>query len=63
MTRDDVERLITAFEAKDLETIMAEFADDAYVYDPHYPQTDMVGKDAIRQGMEWAFGNVTYSPR
>jgi ketosteroid isomerase-like protein len=58
MTREDIQRLIDAFEAKDLEAVLAEFAEDAYIYDPHYPQTDMVGKDAIRQGMEWAFGNM-----
>ncbi len=53
--RSAVESLFAAFVAKDLNTVMAQFAADAVMYDPHYPTPLMAGKAAIRSGLEWAF--------
>ncbi len=50
--------LIAAFESKDLEAVMGFFAEDAVLFDPHYPVQRMEGKAAIRQGMEWGLGNM-----
>ncbi len=53
-----VERLLKAFEAKDLDAALACFADDALLFDPHYPTPEMHGKAAIRGGFEFIFGIV-----
>ncbi|NKQ35132.1 MAG: nuclear transport factor 2 family protein [Chloroflexi bacterium] len=53
-----VEQLLDAFLALDLETAMDCFADDAVLYDPHYPVQRMEGKEAIRQGLAWGIGNL-----
>lgn len=53
-----VEQMFGAFEAKDMEAVSAFFADDAVLFDPHYPVPEMKGKAAIEQGCEWAFGNM-----
>lgn len=58
MTRDQVEKMFALFAAKDLEKVLAAFADNALVFDPHYPLPEMRGKEAIRQGFEWGLGNV-----
>ena len=50
-----VERLLSAFEAKDLEAALACFADDALLIDPHYPTPEMRGKAAIRAGFDFIF--------
>jgi len=50
-----VERLLSAFEAKDLDAALACFADDALLFDPHYPTPEMRGKTAIRGGLEFMF--------
>ncbi|MCB9452332.1 MAG: nuclear transport factor 2 family protein [Anaerolineaceae bacterium] len=53
-----LDALIAAFMNKDLEASLALFADDAVVYDPHYPIPRMEGKPAIRQGFEWGLSNM-----
>ena len=52
------ERLITAFHSLDLEAVLACFAEDATLYDPHYPVPQMNGKAAIRQGLGWGLSNL-----
>lgn len=52
------QRLITAFEAKDMSAILSCFADDAVMIDPHYPQSRMEGKAAIMQGVAGALGSM-----
>ena len=54
--RSHIEQLFAAFAAKDLDAVMALFAEDAIVFDPHYPTPLMAGKAAIRSGFAWAFG-------
>ena len=58
MQRELMEGLVQAFQAKDLEAALAYFTEDAEVYDPHYPVAEMRGKEAIRRGFAWAFGNM-----
>lgn len=53
-----IEGLLNAFMRKDLPAIMAYFADDAVLYDPHYPQPRMVGKEAIQQGIAWGLSTL-----
>lgn len=52
------QHLIAAFEAKDMSAILACFANDAVMIDPHYPQSKMVGKAAIEQGVSWVLGSM-----
>jgi ketosteroid isomerase-like protein len=55
---EQFQQLKAAFESRDLAAVMALFANDAVVIDPHYPQPEMRGKAAIKRGFEWAFGNI-----
>jgi ketosteroid isomerase-like protein len=57
-TQELIDLIFHAFQAKDLEAVMACFADDALLYDPHYPVPEMKGKAAIRQGLAWGLGNM-----
>lgn len=52
------QQLVASFEGKDMPAMLALFADDAIMIDPHYPVTEMKGKAAIKQGLEWAFSNI-----
>lgn len=56
LDRTQVEQLFAAFVTRDLDALMAQFAEEAIVFDPHYPAPLMTGKSAIRSGFEWAFG-------
>jgi ketosteroid isomerase-like protein len=58
ITREFAEKTFALFGSKDIESVMACFAEDALLYDPHYPVSTMKGKKAIRQGFEWAFGSM-----
>lgn len=58
MERFEIENVIGAFCAKDLERVLSFFADDALVFDPHYPQPEMKGLTAIRRGLAWGLGNM-----
>lgn len=57
-TREQIEGMFAAVMAKDLERALAYFADDAVLFDPHYPTPRMVGKAAIRDGLTWGFGSL-----
>lgn len=56
--REAIDAVFSAVMAKDLDRLMACFADDAVFVDPHYPTPRMVGKAAIRDGMTWSFGSI-----
>jgi ketosteroid isomerase-like protein len=56
--RDLFNRLIEAFMAKDLDGVMALFADDAMLIDPHYPQARMQGRAAIERGLRWGLSSL-----
>lgn len=56
-----LKRLLERFEAKDVDGIVALFAPDGLLSDPHYPPPlgpTMVGHDAIRKGIAWGVGMI-----
>jgi ketosteroid isomerase-like protein len=53
-----IQTLLDAFMAKDLPAVMALIADDAVLYDPHYPQQRMVGKAQIERGLTWGLASL-----
>ncbi len=53
-----LETMFATFAAKDLDRVLSFFANDALVYDPHYPTPEMKGKAAIRQGLAWGLENM-----
>lgn len=53
-----IDGLLQAFEARDLDSVMAFFHETAVVIDPHYPIATMTGYNSIRQGFQWAMGNM-----
>jgi ketosteroid isomerase-like protein len=53
ITQADIEAIFKSFESKDIEQILPHFAEDAVLIDPHYPVTEMKGKEAIRKGLTW----------
>jgi ketosteroid isomerase-like protein len=58
LSREQVSAVFAAFEAKDIEKVMALFTDDAVVIDPHYAVVRMKGKAAIREGLAGAFRDL-----
>jgi ketosteroid isomerase-like protein len=60
-TKTQVEDMLKAFEAKNVEALLTYFAEDGIFFDPHYPEPQMQGKAAIRQGFEFAF-NIIQKP-
>jgi ketosteroid isomerase-like protein len=55
---DLVRRNFTTLQAKDLETLMQLFAEDAVVIDPHFPTPRMQGKATIRKGFGEAMSGM-----
>ncbi len=55
---DLVIRTFATLQAKDLETLMHLFADDAVVIDPHFPTPRMQGKATIRKGFREAMSGM-----
>lgn len=55
LSREMMQEVLTKFEAKDVEGVVALFAPDGALIDPHYPQPMMQGHEAIRDGLEDAF--------
>lgn len=53
-----IERFFDAVQRKDMNAVLACFADDAVFFDPHYPTPRMTGRDGIRAGLEWGFNFV-----
>jgi ketosteroid isomerase-like protein len=56
--REMVERFFAAVMAKDMDGVLAFFADDAELIDPHYPKVHMKGKAAIKDELAWGFGSL-----
>jgi ketosteroid isomerase-like protein len=46
-------RMLAALEAGDKATVMACFAPDAVLFDPHYPKPEMRGRAEIEKGLDW----------
>ena len=47
-----------AVEAKDPDTIIAYYNEDAEFLDPHYPNVHMKGEDEILKGIRWGLNGV-----
>jgi ketosteroid isomerase-like protein len=54
--KDIALQLLTAMTAKNKAETLALMADDAVLFDPHYPTPLMAGKAAISEGIDFAFG-------
>ena len=58
ITKEEVEAIFRSFERKDIDQIMDHFADDAILFDPHYPIPEMKGKDMIYKGLTWGLQSL-----
>lgn len=56
--RDLVGRTFASIEARDLEAMMALFADDAVLIDPHFPTPRMQGKAVITEAFRGAMDGM-----
>ena len=48
-----VETLFRALESRDMAAALDTFAEDAVIFDPHYPTPQMSGREAIGEGLAW----------
>jgi ketosteroid isomerase-like protein len=53
-----VKKALQSFYHKDTSALLALFSNDAAFTDPHYPDNEMIGKEAIARGLQWAFANI-----
>jgi len=51
-----IEQAFATVETMNLDATLALFAQDAVLYDPHYPRPHMAGKARIAEGLRWGFG-------
>lgn len=58
LSRELIDRVIDAFLEKDIEAVLSHFHEDGVLLDPHYPNPEMHGKQAIRAGLTWGYGNL-----
>ncbi|WP_156891601.1 nuclear transport factor 2 family protein [Agromyces subbeticus] len=54
-----VESMFAGVEALDVDAATAQMRDDIVLYDPHYPYPDMAGIAAVREGLAWAFTQMS----
>ena len=54
----EFQTMIDLFMAKDVEGVLALFADDAVLIDPHYPEPRMQGRAAIERGIRWGLSSL-----
>lgn len=55
---DLINRAFRALENRDLDALIACFASDGVLLDPHYPYPEMRGHEAIRTGLQWALDGM-----
>lgn len=60
--RDRIRGVLEAFEDKDADTVSDFFAEGGVFIDPHYPEPEYRGREAIREGFEWVFENALERP-
>jgi ketosteroid isomerase-like protein len=53
-----MEGMFKALGRGDREAVLAAFADDAVLFDPHYPRPLMRGKKEIGAGLDWGLGSM-----
>ncbi len=56
--RSLIEQALERMMERDLAGFLTFFAEDAVIYDPHYPFPTMEGKAAIEQGLTWALDTL-----
>lgn len=61
-TRDQIEEVLAAFEDRDAVAASEIYAEDGVFIDPHYPELEYRGPDAIREALEWVLENVVDQP-
>jgi ketosteroid isomerase-like protein len=59
MIRTTIDQALHAFTTRDLPAVLAAFAPDAELIDPHYPAPHMRGAAEIGDGVAWAFAGIT----
>lgn len=59
LTSNDIESAFKAFESLTMDRILDIFADDAVLFDPHYPDPRMVGKKNIFKGIKWGLESLS----
>lgn len=61
-TADDIDAVLWAFEARNPEQAAAHWADDGVFIDPHYPETEYRGRQAIADALAWALDTIVAQP-
>lgn len=56
---DIIQQSLIAVASKDVDAVLAFFAEDAVFIDPHYPRPRMEGKGEIADGFRWSFAGLT----
>ena len=51
-------KLFEALDGRDEQEIFSLFSDDAVLFDPHYPQMEMRGREAIERGLAWGLSSI-----
>ena len=58
VAREIMEKTFRALETRDRAALLACFAPDARLFDPHYPQPTMQGIAEIAEGIDWGLKGV-----
>ncbi len=58
VARDLIDKAFRALQERDRDGILACFAPDAVLFDPHYPQPLMKGTAEIAEGIDWGLKGV-----
>lgn len=58
IAHEDFEAAVRAFENQRFDAAASGFAADGVFIDPHYPDPEFRGRDAIESAFEWVFENV-----
>jgi len=58
IAREVMERTFKALHERDRAAVLAVFAPDAVLFDPHYPQPLMTGLSEIGEGIDWGLKGV-----
>jgi uncharacterized protein (TIGR02246 family) len=61
-TRDRIETALKAFENRDAAAAASAYAENGVFVDPHYPEPEYRGREAIREALEWALANAVERP-
>ncbi|WP_226011117.1 nuclear transport factor 2 family protein [Halomicrobium salinisoli] len=62
LTREGIEGVIRAFEDRDAAAAASHWAEDGVFVDPHYPEDEYRGPEAVEAALGWALENVVERP-